>query len=172
MRLDRVYSSATDAAAESPWPRRQALGRRLRGYDTNCTILQPSYAEAGSVGRLRIYVSRPRSSACKAEAEETEPHGGLGNRHLVNPGQIGCASRKPDMNSVGQPDAANPHVRFDDRGRETEPLAKPERHRALPRLYWSRVKLRRPPPSRHRLPLLCKNEPAAAISYNRHTRCR
>ncbi len=27
------------------------------------------------------------------------------------------------MNSVGKPDAANPHVRFDERGRETEPLA-------------------------------------------------
>ena len=38
------------------------------------------------------------------------------------------------MNSVGKPDAANPHVRFDERGRETEPLAKPQRHRALPRL--------------------------------------
>ena len=39
------------------------------------------------------------------------------------------------MNAVGKPDAANPHVRFDERGRETEPLAKPQRHRALPRLY-------------------------------------
>jgi hypothetical protein len=27
------------------------------------------------------------------------------------------------MNSIGKPDAANPHVRFDERGRETEPLA-------------------------------------------------
>jgi len=43
------------------------------------------------------------------------------------------------MNSVGKPDAANPHVRFDERGRETEPLAKPQRHRALPRLYNRRV---------------------------------
>ena len=28
------------------------------------------------------------------------------------------------MNPVGKPDAVNPHVRFDERGRETEPLAK------------------------------------------------
>jgi hypothetical protein len=28
------------------------------------------------------------------------------------------------MNPVGKPDAGNPHVRFDERGRETEPLAK------------------------------------------------
>ena len=27
------------------------------------------------------------------------------------------------MKSVGKPDAGNPHVRFDERGRETEPLA-------------------------------------------------
>ena len=34
------------------------------------------------------------------------------------------------MKPVGKPDAANPHVRFDERGRETE-----QRHRARPRLY-------------------------------------
>ena len=27
------------------------------------------------------------------------------------------------MKSIGKPDAGNPHVRFDERGRETEPLA-------------------------------------------------
>ena len=48
------------------------------------------------------------------------------------------------MNSVGKPDAANPHVRFDERGRETEPLAKPQRHRALPRLYNSGYVIRLP----------------------------
>jgi hypothetical protein len=31
--------------------------------------------------------------------------------------------RGPAAKSVGKPDAANPHVRFDERGRETEPLA-------------------------------------------------
>jgi hypothetical protein len=35
------------------------------------------------------------------------------------------------MKQVGKPDAGNPHVRFDERGGETEP----SRHRALPRLY-------------------------------------
>ena len=37
------------------------------------------------------------------------------------------------MNSVGEPDAANPHVRFDERGWET---GRPRsRYRAPPRLY-------------------------------------
>jgi hypothetical protein len=40
------------------------------------------------------------------------------------------------MKSVGKPDALVGHVRFDERGRETEPLAKPQRRRALPRLYY------------------------------------
>jgi hypothetical protein len=31
--------------------------------------------------------------------------------------------RGPAAKSVGKPDAGNPHVRFDERGRETEPLA-------------------------------------------------
>ncbi len=39
------------------------------------------------------------------------------------------------MKPVGKPDAGNPHVRFDERGRETERLAKASSHRALPRLY-------------------------------------
>ncbi|MFC2253599.1 hypothetical protein ACETRX_28485 [Labrys portucalensis] len=34
------------------------------------------------------------------------------------------------MKPVGKPDAGNPHVRFDERGRETG-----LRHRARPRLY-------------------------------------
>ena len=34
---------------------------------------------------------------------------------------------------VGEPDAANPHVRFDERGRE--PGRRLRSHRALPRLY-------------------------------------
>ena len=37
---------------------------------------------------------------------------------------------------VGKPDAGNPHVRFDERGRETGQL----RHRARPRLYRSRAR--------------------------------
>jgi methyl-accepting chemotaxis protein len=36
------------------------------------------------------------------------------------------------MKPVGKPDAGNPHVRFDERGRETEAAC---RHRARPRLY-------------------------------------
>src|SRR3984893_17697613 len=42
-----------------------------------------------------------------------------------------CLTMKP----VGKPDAGNPHVRFDERGGETERLPKGSSHRALPRLY-------------------------------------
>ena len=41
------------------------------------------------------------------------------------------------MNPVGEPDAGNPHVRFDERGGETERRSR--RHRAPPRLYVRRV---------------------------------
>ena len=34
--------------------------------------------------------------------------------------------RGPAVKSVGKPDAGNPHVRFDERGRETGRLAKPQ----------------------------------------------
>ena len=47
-----------------------------------------------------------------------------------------ASSREPVVKPVGKPDAANPHVRLDERGRETEPLAMPQRHRALPQLDW------------------------------------
>jgi hypothetical protein len=39
------------------------------------------------------------------------------------------------MKPVGKPDAGNLHVRFDERGRETERTLM--RHRTLPRLYRS-----------------------------------
>ena len=57
----------------------------------------------------------------------------FGRRGVLRP-QTGCVSRRePAMKPVGKPDAGNPHVRFDERGRETE---RPQRrHRARPRLY-------------------------------------
>jgi hypothetical protein len=36
---------------------------------------------------------------------------------------------------VGKPDAGNQHVRFDERGRETERGSSEHSHRARPRLY-------------------------------------
>jgi hypothetical protein len=42
------------------------------------------------------------------------------------------------MKSVGKPDAGNPHVRFDERGVETDD-GQPALHRATPRLYWRPV---------------------------------
>jgi len=44
------------------------------------------------------------------------------------------------MNPVGEPDAGNPHVRFDERGRETRPLFCC--YRARPRLYLRFATLR------------------------------
>ena len=41
------------------------------------------------------------------------------------------------MKTVGKPDAGNPHVRFDERGGETERV--PTRNRALPRLYFVKL---------------------------------
>src|SRR6266702_8011348 len=44
---------------------------------------------------------------------------------------------------VGEPDAGNPHVRFDERGVETERWPQAPSHRATPRLYrhdaWCRT---------------------------------
>ena len=45
------------------------------------------------------------------------------------------APRVPRVKPVGKPDAGKPHVRFDERGRETERCRHGRRHRALPRLY-------------------------------------
>ena len=42
-----------------------------------------------------------------------------------------CLTVKP----VGEPDAGNPHVRFDERGWETERWPQAPSYRALPRLY-------------------------------------
>ena len=43
--------------------------------------------------------------------------------------------RGPAVKSVGKPDALIGHVRFDERGRETERKANARSRRALPRLY-------------------------------------
>jgi hypothetical protein len=50
------------------------------------------------------------------------------------------------MKPVGEPDAGNPHVRFDERGEETEWRSR--RHRASPRLYPLLDALRGPPEGR------------------------
>jgi len=71
---------------------------------------------------------------------------------------VGCR-RVPTTKSVGKPDAANPHVRFDERGRETEPLAMPQRHRALPRLYNRAVSLS----TRRHYPKLSRSREAPAL---------
>src|SRR5271165_1639595 len=44
--------------------------------------------------------------------------------------------RGPAVKSVGKPDALIGHVRFDERGRETERIGQASSRRALPRLYW------------------------------------
>ena len=43
--------------------------------------------------------------------------------------------------SVGKPDAGNQHVRFDERGRETERGSSEHSHRARPQLYQNKTRL-------------------------------
>ncbi len=68
-----------------------------------------------------------------AVAEGTLSHGEEGALEKVaffhGPGTFVCHSMKP----VGEPDAGNLHVRFDERGVETESLVWD--HRATSRLY-------------------------------------
>ena len=48
---------------------------------------------------------------------------------------LGAAAVCLTMKLVGKPDAGNPHVRFDERGRETERCQSAPSNRAHPRLY-------------------------------------
>jgi hypothetical protein len=127
-------------------------------------MTQPANASLRPVMALRFYSvlgfgprrfgrgSRPVRAAARS-SHEVESHI-AGRRHQARPlvhreatfsGRLACnasptqtdrARREPDMNSVGRPDAANRHVRFSEQRRETEPLAKPQRCRALPRLCF------------------------------------
>src|SRR3954469_2772516 len=54
----------------------------------------------------------------------------FGSAHQLSVAAV-CREVKP----VGKPDAGNPHVRFDERGRETERCRMAPSHRARPRLY-------------------------------------
>ena len=61
------------------------------------------------------------------------------------------------MKPVGEPDAGNLHVRFDERGRETERLPYGSSYRARPRLYPAsgereRTELAAPPQPIHLIP--------------------
>jgi hypothetical protein len=49
--------------------------------------------------------------------------------------QLSVAAVCREVKPVGKPDAGNPHVRFDERGRETERCRMAPSHRARPRLY-------------------------------------
>src|SRR4051812_33830479 len=52
--------------------------------------------------------------------------------------QLSVAAVCREVKPVGKPDAGNPHVRFDERGRETERCRMAPSHRARPRLYFER----------------------------------
>ena len=124
------------------WPQvRERLNRLLGGWS--------AYFGYGTLNAAYRAVDRHVCDRVRRFLTRRAKHGGRGARVLLerrfretrraalNPQQTGRARREPDMNSVGKPDAANPHVRFDERGGETEPLAKPQSRRALPQLYNS-----------------------------------
>ncbi len=122
------------------WPQvRRRLNRLIGGWSAyfGHGTLNAAYraVDRHVCDRVRRFLNRAPSAADEARALLLERSlWTLGVQRLTRD-KTGRARREPDMNSVGKPDAANPHVRFDERGRETEPLAKPHRRRALPRLY-------------------------------------
>ena len=60
--------------------------------------------------------------------ERTHGMSGCGTSHQFAAAQqvVGYLDGCPLKQIVGEPDAGNPHVRFDERGWETERLAKPQ----------------------------------------------
>ena len=116
----------------------------------------PSGSRTGALerrGRVIPAEQRPLTSDALAKKARIEVIGvslktpitirSLPNK-LCGTAKAGAIGRRrgPAGKSVGKPDAANPHVRFDERGRETGPLAMPQCYRALPRLYNSNQRQR------------------------------
>src|SRR5882672_670146 len=97
------------------------IGDEPDNRESTETLLRKLYAKAkaelspqGPFARITAVLDRALSSA-----------GGRTGRHAA------CLRVK----SFGEPDAGNPHVRFDERGEETGRLVHASSHRASPRLY-------------------------------------
>ena len=112
------------------WPQvRDQLNRLLGGWSAyfGYGTLNAAYGASTDhvCDRVRRFLNRraKRGGRGAREYSWNDIFGTLGVQRLTRD-QTGRARREPDMNSVGKPDAADPHVRFDERGRETEPLAK------------------------------------------------
>ena len=109
-RLNRLCGVGRHTSAMAPvcWP----IGRSSTTSDSACMLPAPA-----SQGRSRRQSrSRRLRTAWGAAAADAA-----------------CLAVGRAMKPVGKPDAGNPHVRFDERGRETE---RPQRrNRARPRLY-------------------------------------
>ena len=67
------------------------------------------------------------------------PLGVRGTRRLGHPERAPMAAAVGlEVKPVGEPDAGNPHVRFDERGEETGRWSQTPSYRASPRLYGRR----------------------------------
>ena len=107
-----------------------AAGRRLKRVG----VLRLRHAVAGVSGsrqsRLRPRPTLPRPSAQSAGTRHAPvlPRGGLRRTGRVAPQAHAhwTAAVSLATKPVGKPDAGNPHVRFDERGGETERLAQPQ----------------------------------------------
>ncbi len=116
----------------APWPKNppkaeQAPARRVGVFQ----LRQPRQGVSGRRSlRRRSRARLPRQEAQDAKPGRATllPFGHLrqtGSRLALEPPSQPRAESLP-MKPVGKPDGGNPHVRFDERGRETEPLAQPQ----------------------------------------------
>jgi hypothetical protein len=123
-----------------PWPEvRGRLNRLLTGWSAYFGYGARVGLSGGRQPCPRPRPALPRSTAQGARARRPTvlPCGSVREprRAASLPRAAHTAAVCLTMKSVGKPDALIGHVRFDERGRETGPLAMPQRNRALPRLY-------------------------------------
>jgi RNA-directed DNA polymerase len=121
------------------WPEvRDRLNRILRGwsnYFNYGTRRQAYRAVDNHTAGARPTLPAPAASCAHARHVPPGERGDLrfaGCAAVAPSASCGCPVRLA-VNPVGEPDAGNPHVRFDERGWETRRHV--SRHRAHPRLY-------------------------------------
>ena len=95
----------------------------------------PTEPASETLHRLR----RPRPRSATAGLRRHQPSrlaqiAAIPNGRANGSNRTRTRGREPDMKSVGKPDAANAHVRFDERGRDGA-IGPASSRRALPRLY-------------------------------------
>ncbi len=117
--LDAIFGMAASGVGQ---------GRRASRPGNSGGAKAPDFRRACEVGEDR----GDWRSACKTPTTIRSRPNKLYGKAKATP--IG-RRRRPAVKSVGKPDALIGHVRFDERGRETERLAKPQAA-TPPQLYW------------------------------------